>query len=179
MRAPSVAGLLRIAGLAATATGCVMAVASLSERWAVDGPRAGDAAPQTGWQHIGYGAPLLAAVCALVLVLATALCIGPRSRRVSRRAGGASVSLLAAALAAVGLSYWMSGLDFSFFGNGDALRHYDAGPGYAAAATGLAVALLGVMVLLAGRWEARTRKALRREAAALEPEPEQTPSWAR
>jgi hypothetical protein len=165
MRVPTVAGLLRVMGLGATTVGCVMAVASLSQKWAVDGPREGHEAAETGWQHMAYGDLLLVAVCALVVVLAAALCVGPRSRRVTRLAGGASLSLLVAALAGVALLYWMSGLDVSFFGADDAVRRFDAGPGYAAAATGLVVALLGMLVLLAGRWEARTRKALRRETA--------------
>ena len=90
---------------------------------------------------------------------------GPRSRRTTRLAGGAALSLLLAALAGVVAGYWLSGLDVSFFGD-DAVRQYDAGPGYTAAATGLVVALFGLLVLLAGRWEARTRGALKREAKA-------------
>ncbi|HEY6763021.1 MAG TPA: hypothetical protein VI318_26200, partial [Baekduia sp.] len=165
-RVPSVGGLLRVVGLAGTLAGCLLTVASLSKTWAVDGPREGVAAPETGWQHIAYGDVILLAACVFVAILATALCVGPPSRRVTRTAGGAALTLLVGALAAVAIMYWMAGLDFSFFDSSDELRRFDAGPGYQDAATGLAVASLGMLVLLAGRWEARTRKALRREAAA-------------
>ena len=50
-----------------------MAVASLSDNWAVDGPREGTEAAQSGWQHMAYGDLVLTAVCALVLLLAGAL----------------------------------------------------------------------------------------------------------
>ena len=180
VRVPRVAGVLRVVGLAGTVAGCVMAVASLSRTWAIDGPREGHAASQSGWQALGYGDLALVGACALVVILATALCVGPRSRKTSRTAGGLALFVLLAALAGVGVAYWLSGLDFSFFSD-DPVREYDAGPGYGAAATGLGIAVLGLLILLAGRWEARTRKALRREAAAaaaaLPPDPEPEPSW--
>jgi hypothetical protein len=182
MRVPTVAGVLRVVGLAGTTAGCVMAVASLSRTWAVDGPREGHVAARSGWQALGFADLLLVGACALVVVLALALAVGPRSRKTSRTAGGLALFVLLAALAAVGVGYWLSGLDFSFFSD-DPTREYDTGPGYGAAATALGIAVLGLLVLLAGRWEARTRKALRREAAAAaavvppEPEPEPEPSW--
>lgn len=183
-RVPRVAWLLRVVGLAGTIVGCVMAVASLSKTWTVDGPRAGHAAAQSGWQGMAYGDWLLTGTCVLVGILATALCVGPRSRKTSRTAGGAALVLLLAALAGVGLAYWMMGLDLSvdlsLGDTGDEPNKYAAGPGFGAAATALGAAVLGMLVLLAGRWEARTRKALRREAAAAAvPEPEGEPSWAR
>jgi hypothetical protein len=159
MRAPSAAAVIRIAGLGGTFTGCAMAVASLSSRWVVDGPRSGRAAPETGWQFLAYGDLLLVGVCALVLVLALALCVGPRSRRVSRRAGGTAMALLLAALAGVALLWWLTGLDVSLLRSDDGVRQYDPGPGFEHAATGLVVAITGMMVLLAGRWEARPGRA--------------------
>ena len=166
MRAPSVAALLRTAGLAGTVTGCVLAVASLSSQWAVDGPRAGRAPAETGWAYLTYGDLLLVAACALVVVLAVALCVGPRSRKVSRTAGAAALSLLLLALAGVALLWWMTGLDVSLFVSDDEVRKFNAGPGFERATTGLLIAVTGTVVLLAGRWEARSRRALRREAAS-------------
>ena len=170
MRAPSAAALLRIAGLAGTTTGCVLAVASLSSPWAVDGPRAGRAGDRSGWAYMAYGDLLLVAVCALVVILAVALCVGPRSRRVSRTAGAAAVALLLAALAGVALLWWLTGLDVSLLVDDAEVRRFDPGPGFERAATGLLVAVAGTVVLLAGRWEARTSRAHRREAAG-------EPSW--
>jgi hypothetical protein len=161
-RLPTVAGGLRVLGLAGTAAGCVATIASLSRDWAVDGPREGHASAETGWQWLTYGDLLLVAASVLVLILATALCVGPRSRRVSRTAGTAAVAVLLLALAAIGVLYWLTGLDVSFFSD-DSVRQYDPGPGFGAAVTGLGIALLGVLVLLAGRWDARTRRAIRRE----------------
>jgi hypothetical protein len=165
-RVPTVAGILRVAGLAGTLAGCVLTVAALSKTWAVDGPREGFAARLDGWAYLSWGDLALLAVALLVAILATALTVGPRSRKVSRTAGGGAAFLLLGALAGVGIGYWVMGLDFSFFSSSDDLRRYDAGPGFGDAAIGLGVALLGLMVLLAGRWEARTRAAIRREAMA-------------
>src|SRR4051812_1427372 len=140
-RVPRVAGVLRVIGLGGTMVGCVLAVASLSKTWAVDGPREGVAAPRTGWSYLAYGDVALVGACVLAGILATALCVGPRSRRVSRSAGGGAVLLLLGALAGVGIGYWMMGLDFSFFSSSDALRTYDTGPGFGDAAIGLAIAV--------------------------------------
>jgi hypothetical protein len=168
-RLPSPAGVLRVAGLGATLTGCVLTIAALSKTWAVDGPREGFAPRLDGWAYLAWGDLALLGVAIFVALLAVALCVGPRSRRVSRTAGGGAALLLLAALAGVGLGSWLMGLDVSFLSSSDDLRKYDAGPGFGAAAVGLGVALLGLMVLLAGRWEARTRAALRREAAGPAP----------
>ena len=65
----------------------------------------------------------------------------------------------------VGVTDWMVGLDFSFFTDNDA-NNYTAGPGFQAAAVGLGIAVLGLLILLAGRWDARTRGSLKREARA-------------
>jgi hypothetical protein len=165
-RAPSVAGVLRVVGLGGTLVGCVLTIASLSKTWATDGPREGFAPRLDGWSYLAWGDLALLGVTAFVALLAVALCVGPRSRKVSRTAGGGAAFLLLVALAGLGLGYWLMGLDFSFFSSSDDLRRYDAGPGFGDAALGLGVALLGLMVLLAGRWEARTRAALRREATA-------------
>jgi hypothetical protein len=165
-RAPAFAGILRVAGLAGTLAGGLLTVAALSKTWATDGPRAGFATRLDGWAYLAWGDLALLAVVLLVALLAGALTVGPRSRKVSRTAGGGAAFLLLAALAGVGLGYWLMGLDFSFFSSSDDLRRYDPGPGFGDAAVGLGVALLGLMVLLAGRWEARTRAALRREAMA-------------
>jgi hypothetical protein len=173
MRAPSVAALLRTAGLIGTATGCVMAVASLSSPWAVDGPSAGHAADESGWQFLAYGDVGLVAACVFVMVLAVALCVGPRSRRVSRTAGSAAMALLLLALGGVALLWWLTGLDVSLFADDASARRFDPGPGFDHAAVGLLVAIVGVLVLLAGRWEARPRGARRPDAVAGPAEP----SW--
>jgi GNAT superfamily N-acetyltransferase len=165
-RAPSVAAVLRVVGLGGTLAGCVLTIAALSKTWAVDGPREGFASRLDGWAYLAWGDVALLGVALFVAVLAIALCVGPRSRKVSRTAGGGAALVLLAALAGLGIGYWLMGLDFSFFSSSDDLRRYDAGPGFGDAAVGLGVALLGLMVLLAGRWEARTRAALRRDAAA-------------
>jgi hypothetical protein len=174
MRAPSVAGLLRVAGLAGTLAGCAMAVASLSAKWAVDGPGEGHAPEQSGWQFINYGAPLLLAACVLVAILAIALAAGPRSRKVSRVAGGAAVSVLVLAVGAVALLWWLNSLDVSFFNDDDTAMRYDPGPGFQHAITGLLVAVVGTWVLLAGRWEARPRSRSRHGAP---PPASGEPSW--
>jgi hypothetical protein len=173
MRAPSVAGVLRVAGLAGTLAGCVLAVAALSAKWAVDGPGEGHAPEQTGWHFLDAGAPLLVAACGLVVILAVALAVGPRSRKVSRTAGGAAVGLLLAALGAVALLWWLNSLDVSLFTDDDQAMRYDPGPGFQHAITGLLVAIIGTWVLLAGRWEARPRA--RRRGAP--PPPSGEPSW--
>jgi hypothetical protein len=173
MRAPSVAGLLRVAGLAGTLTGCAMVVAALSAKWAVDGPGEGHAPEKTGWQFLDAGAPALLAGCGMVVILALALAAGPRSRRVSRTAGGAVVGLLLAALAAVSLLWWLNSLDVSLFTDENNAMRYDPGPGFQDAVTGLLVAMIGSWVLLAGRWEARPRS---RRRGAPPPTPGE-PSW--
>jgi hypothetical protein len=170
MRAPSVALLLRGAGLAGTAAGCVLVVASLSSTWAVDGPRAGRALDQTGWTYLGAGGFALAGACALVGILALALCVGPRSRRVSRTAGSAAVSLLLVALGVVAALWWLTGLDVSVLADDGDVRKLDPGPGFGRAVTGLLVAVVGLVVLLAGRWEARPRRARRAQGP-------REPSW--
>jgi hypothetical protein len=175
MRAPSVAGLLRVAGLAGTLAGCVLAVASLSATWAVDGPGAGHAPDQNGWQFLSYGDTALTGACVLVAILAVALAVGPRSRRVSRTAGGAAVALLLCAVGAVALLWWLSSLDVSFFVDDDQAMRYDPGPGFQHAVTGLLVAVVGTWVLLAGRWEARPRSRSRRRGAP--PPAPGEPSW--
>jgi hypothetical protein len=169
MRAPSAAGLLRVVGLAGTATGCVLAVAALSSPWAVDGPERGVAPDESGWTFMAYGDLALVAVCALVVILAIALCVGPRSRRVSRSAGAGAIALLLAALGGVAVMWWLTGLDASTLVDEDDVRRFDPGPGFSQAATGLLVAITGTVVLLAGRWETRTRRALAREAPPAEP----------
>lgn len=168
MRAPSVAGLLRVTGLAGTLVGCGIAVASLSETWAVETTADGTPVDRTGWEYLSYGDVAIVAGCALVAVLAVALCAGPRSRKVSRTAGGAAVGVLLLGLAGVGVVYWLTGLDLDVFGADDA-PSYDAASGFLRAAIGLGVAAVGVMVLLAGRWETRTRRALARDAPPAEP----------
>jgi hypothetical protein len=60
----------------------------------------------------------------------------------------------------------VTGLDVSLFVSDDEVRKFNAGPGFERAVTGLLVAVTGTVVLLAGRWEARSRRALRREATA-------------
>ncbi|WCB95441.1 hypothetical protein DSM104299_04185 [Baekduia alba] len=183
MRVPSLAGVFRFVGLAVTLAGCVLVVASLSETWAEQDSSRDVVATRTGWDWLGIGDVLLLGVCALTAVLAVALCVGPRSRKVSRSAGGLALTLLVLALVGVGVTYWLVDMDFAFWIDSDDADNYSAGPGYQAAAVGLGIAVLGLLILLAGRWEARTRKALRREAAAAavgaaadpgEPEP----SWA-
>jgi hypothetical protein len=173
MRAPSVAGMLRGAGLAGTLTGCALAVAALSARWTVDGPGEGHAPARTGWQFLDAGAALLAGICVLVAILAVALAVGPRSRRVSRTAGGALVGLLLAALGAVALLWWLNSLDVSLFGDEDQAMRYDPGPGFQHAVTALLVAIVSSWVLLAGRWETRPRS--RRRGAP--PPAAGEPSW--
>jgi hypothetical protein len=175
MRAPSVAGLLRVAGLAGTLTGCVLAVAALSAKWAVDGPGEGHAPEQNGWHYLDAGAALLTAGCALVVILAVALAVGPRSRRVSRTAGSGAVALLLAAVAGVALLWWLNSLDVSFFTDDDQAVRYDPGPGFQHAIIGLLVAVVGTWVLLAGRWEARPRSRSRRRGAP--PPGSGEPSW--
>jgi hypothetical protein len=175
MRAPSVAGLLRGTGLAGTLTGCALAVVALSAEWAVDGPGEGHAPEQTGWQFLDYSAPLLTAACVLVAILAIALAVGPRSRRVSRTAGGAAVGLLLAALGGVALLWWLNSLDVSFFTDDDQAMRYDPGPGFEHAITGLLVAVVSTWVLLAGRWEARPRSRSRHGGAP--PPASGEPSW--
>jgi hypothetical protein len=182
MRVPTVAGVLRVVGLAGTLAGCVMTVASLSETWAEEDSNHGVLATRTGWDWLGVGDLLLIAVCALTGVLAIALCVGPRSRKVSRSAGGLGLTLLALSLVGVGVTYWLVDMDFAFWTSDDA-DNFSAGPGYQSAAIGLGIAVAGLLVLLAGRWEARTRKALRREAARAAappvPQDDAEPSWAR
>ena len=174
MRAPSVAGVLRVAGLVGTLTGCVLAVAALSAKWAIDGPGEGHAPEQTGWHFLDAGAPLLVAGCLMVAILAVALAVGPRSRKVSRTAGGAAVGLRLAALGAVALLWWLNSLDVSLFTDEDQAMRYDPGPGFEHAITGLLVAMIGTWVLLAGRWEARPRSRSRRGAP---PPASGEPSW--
>jgi hypothetical protein len=153
--------LLRGLGLAITLAGLVCAVASLSQTWVKDssgnGPRV-----QTGWEALSYGDAGMIAGCLLVAILAIALCVGPRSRKVSRTAGGFALTILALGLAAVGVVDWLLGLDFSFFSDADA-HTYTAGAGFQNAAIGLGLAVFGMLILLAGRWDARTRASLRRE----------------
>jgi hypothetical protein len=153
--------LLRGLGLAITLAGLVVAVASLSRTWVRDGPSRGVATPRTGWDWLGPWAALLLAAVVLTAILAIALTAGPRSRKVSRTAGGFALTILALALAAVGVVDWMVGLDFSFFTDSD--TNYIVGPGFQVAAIGLGVAVFGLLVLLAGRWDARTRASLRRD----------------
>jgi hypothetical protein len=171
MRAPSVAAVLRTAGLAGTVTGCAMAVAALSSPWAIDGPRTGREPEQSGWTYLSDAGLLYVAGLGLVVVLAIALCVGPRSRRVSRAAGSAAVTMLILALAAVALLWWLIGLDVGVLNGDDGVRQFSAGAGFERAIVGLLVALTGLVVLLAGRWEARSRRALRRQ------EPPREPSW--
>jgi hypothetical protein len=183
MRMPTVAGVLRFVGLAGTIAGCVMTVASLSETWAKQDSSHGVVATRTGWDWLGFGDLALLGVCALTVILAIALCVGPRSRKVSRSAGGLALTLVLVSLVGVGVTYWLVDMDFAFWTDSNDADNYSAGPGYQAAAIGLGVAVLGLLILLAGRWEARTRKALRREAARAAapslPQDDAEPSWAR
>ncbi|WP_027006104.1 hypothetical protein [Conexibacter woesei] len=158
--------LLRGLGLAITLGGLVVAVASLSRTWVKDGPSRGVEVPRTGWDWLGPWAALLLAAVVLTAILAIALTAGPRSRKVSRTAGGFALTILALAIAAVGVVDWMVGLDFSFFTDND--TNYIVGPGFQAAAIGLGVAVFGLLVLLAGRWDARTRASLKRERRGRE-----------
>lgn len=156
--------LLRGLGLAITLAGLVVAVASLSRTWATDGfVKDGDLVARSGWDYLGAGGAALVAVCLFVAVIAIALTFGPRSRKVSRSAGALALTPLLLALAAVGIVDWMSGLDFSFFTDSDDVHHYVVKSGFEIAAIGLGVATFGVLILLAGRWDARTRASLRRE----------------
>lgn len=152
--------LLRGLGLAVTLAGLIVTVASLSRTWVKDGPSRGVETPRTGWDWLGPWVGLLLAVVVLTGILAIALTAGPRSRKVSRTAGGFALTILALALVGVGVTDWMVGLDFSFFT--DNATNYVVGPGFQAAAIGLGVAVLGMLILLAGRWDARTRASLRR-----------------
>lgn len=153
--------LLRGLGLTVTLAGLVVTVASLSRTWVKDGPSRGVEVPRTGWDWLGPWVALLLAAVVLTAILAIALCAGPRSRKVSRTAGGFALTVLALALAGVGVVDWMVGLDFSFFTDND--TNYVVGPGFQEAGIGLGVAVLGMLVLLAGRWDARTRASLKRE----------------
>jgi hypothetical protein len=159
-----VAYLLRGTGLAITLGGLVAAVASLSKTWVKDGPARGVATPRSGWDWLGPWVGLLLVAVVMTAILAIALTAGPRSRKVSRTAGGFALTILGLALAGVGVTDWMVGLDFSFFTDND--TNYIAGPGFQATAVGLGVAVFGLLILLAGRWDARTRASLKREARA-------------
>jgi hypothetical protein len=161
-RGRTLAYLLRGLGLAIALGGLVATVASLSQTWVKDGPARGVATPRTGWDWLGPWVGLLLVAVVLTAILAVALTAGPRSRKVSRTAGGFALTILGLALAGVGVTDWMLSLDFSFFTDND--TNYIAGSGFQAAAIGLGVAVFGVLILLAGRWDARTRAALRREA---------------
>jgi hypothetical protein len=159
--------LLRGLGLTITLAGLVVTVASLSRTWATDGfAKDGDLTTHTGWDYLGLGAAALVVCCVFVAVIAVALTAGPRSRKVSRTAGALALTPLALALAAIGVLDWMSGLDFSFFTDSDDVHHYVVKSGFEIAAIGLGVAVLGTLILLAGRWDARTRASLRRQATA-------------
>jgi uncharacterized membrane protein YidH (DUF202 family) len=156
--------LLRGTGLAITLGGLVVTIASLSQTWVKDSSGNGPAL-QSGWHALSFGDLAVVGGCLLVAILAIALTAGPRSRKVSRTAGGFALTILGVGLAGVAVVDWLVGLDFSFFSDSDAHR-YSAGPGFQAAEIGLGVAVFGLLVLLAGRWDARTRRALRREANA-------------
>jgi hypothetical protein len=153
--------LLRGVGLTVTLAGLIAAVESLSQTWVKDSSGNGPAV-QNGWDALRYGDLAMVGGCVLVALLAVALCVGPRSRKVSRTAGGFALTLLALGLAGVGVVDWLLGLDFSFFSDSDA-HNYTAGAGFQSAAIALGVAALGLLILLAGRWDARTRASLRRE----------------
>jgi hypothetical protein len=156
--------LLRGLGLAITLGGLIVTVASLSREWATDGfAKDGDLVSRSGWQYLGAGGAALVAVCVFVAIIAIALTVGPRSRKVSRSAGALALVPLALTLATVGVLDWMSGLDFSFFTDNSDAHHYVVKSGFEIAAIGLGVATFGVLVLLAGRWDARTRASYRRD----------------
>jgi hypothetical protein len=157
--------LLRGLGLAITLAGLIATIASLSQTWVRDSSGNGPA-EQSGWAY-GLVDAALVGGCVLVAILAIALCVGPRSRKVSRSAGAFAFTILGLALSGIGLTDWLVGLDFSFFVDDDAHR-YTAGPGFQAGGIGLGVAALGLMILLAGRWDARTRASLRREQRGSE-----------
>jgi hypothetical protein len=156
--------LLRGLGLAIALAGLIVTIASLSRTWATDGfAKEGNLVARSGWDYLGAGGAALVAVCLFVAVIAVALTFGPRSRKVSRSAGALALTPLVLGLATIGVLDWLSGLDFSFFTDSDDVHHYVVKSGFEVAAIGMAVAILGVLILLAGRWDARTRASLKRE----------------
>jgi TRAP-type C4-dicarboxylate transport system permease small subunit len=102
--------LLRGLGLAITLAGLIATIASLSQTWVRDSSGNGPA-EQSGWAF-GLVDAALVGGCVLVAILAIALCVGPRSRKVSRSAGAFAFTILGLALAGIGLTDWLVGLDF-------------------------------------------------------------------
>jgi hypothetical protein len=153
MKAVNLSAILRIVGCLATIVGCVWAIRALWSVWAVDGPGEGRAPDETGWQWMTYGDVALCASCALAAGLVAALGVGTGSPRAMRGAGVAALFLLTGTLAGVAYVWWVMGLDNDVLGlASDAGRNraHDRGPGAGEAATGLVIAMSGVVVALAG-----------------------------
>jgi hypothetical protein len=168
MKAVNLSALLRIVGCLAALVGCVWAIRALWSVWAVDGPGPGRVPEQDGWEWMTYGDVALCAACGLAAGLVAALSVGTGSPRAMRGAGVAALLLLAGTLAGVAYVWWVMGLDNDVLGlasDAGRTRAHDRGPGAGEAATGLVIAMSGVVVALAGS-SRRRHQPVRRRAPA-------------
>lgn len=141
-------------GVLLTLAGCGWVVASLSAPWAVDGPHAGVAADQDGWEWMPWGSVMLALIAVLVVGLVAELCFAPaQTHRDTRFWGVWAFALLGTGAAGAAFVWWLTGWDFIVMDDDD-LRHHGPGAGAKHAVAGLAVAALGVACAMAGRLRA-------------------------
>jgi hypothetical protein len=131
--------------------GCGIAVASLWSTWAVDGPHEGSKPAQNGWATMAIGDVLLVLACAVVLLVAVAVVVSPAPMRVAVAVvGGVALVTLLACAAGVGLVWFLLGWNFIVM-DADDLREYGRGTGEAWTLSGLGLAFLGFVALLAVR----------------------------